>query len=269
MNSNFGKAKTAKNADSIAPPKGIYCPMAGPNIISPLMIRLFTGLFFIVFAMLLTGEAMADNVYSCTNSDGDEVLTNIKKNSKCKLVMKGISSGKGSSKSSGKARSRPAIEVKRDWSEYDSYIREAAGIYNIPVPLLKAVIKAESALDPYAVSSAGAEGLMQLMPGTASDMKVSDTFNPRENIMGGAKYLRMLANMFDGDMVLMLAGYNAGHNRVIKDGNTVPRIDETRVYIRRVYENYQKFKKELEDEQRLKSGSAPGGSTGRPVATSG
>jgi soluble lytic murein transglycosylase-like protein len=232
--------------------------------------RLVTSLVFVSAFLVASTGAVADNIYACINSDGDEVLTNIRKNSKCRLVMKGMTPSRGGSRSPAKsARARPEGEVKKDWSEYDAFIKEAAETYNIPIPLLKAVIKAESALDPYAVSCAGAEGLMQLMPGTATDMNVSDTFNPRENIMGGAKYLRMLANMFDGDMVLMLAGYNAGHNRVIKDGNTVPKIDETRVYIRRVYENYVKFKKEYEEEQKTRSGSAPGGRAAGPAATSG
>ena len=154
---------------------------------------------------------------------------------------------------------RSGGRIERDWSVYDPIIKDAAQRYNIPVYLLKAVIVTESSLDPYAVSSAGAEGLMQLMPGTAADMQVTDSFDPKENIMGGARYLRMLANMFDGDLVMMIAGYNAGHNRVLKSRSKIPNIAETRDYVRKVLRQYFRFKKEyLSEQAKASDGAGPG-----------
>jgi len=102
----------------------------------------------------------------------------------------------------------------------------------------------ESSYNPYAVSEKGAEGLMQLLPSTARDMEVKDSFNPRENIMGGARYLRFLANMFNGDLVLILAAYNAGHAAVKKYGNKIPPYPETIDYVKKVSRLYLKYKEE-------------------------
>ena len=95
-------------------------------------------------------------------------------------------------------------------------IREAATLYQIPEELVRAVIKVESDYDPRAVSRVGAQGLMQLMPETAQRMQVKDSMDPRENILGGVRYLRVLANMFNGDLQLTVAGYNAGENAVVE-----------------------------------------------------
>jgi soluble lytic murein transglycosylase-like protein len=182
----------------------------------------------------------AANIYLCVNSDGDETFTDTPRKG-CKLYVKGLKSKPAYSK---RTYVRSGAKVFRDWSEYEPIIKEASEQYNLPVYLIKAVISAESALDPHAISTAGAEGLMQLMPGTAADMRVRDSFDPRENIMGGARYLRMLANMFEGDLVLMIAGYNAGHNRVMQSGNKIPAISETREYVRRVLKYYYQYKKD-------------------------
>jgi soluble lytic murein transglycosylase-like protein len=186
------------------------------------------------------GAAAADNFYACPSADGDVVYTNFRRAKSCKLFAKGSNKPAFSRRTFIKSGGK----VERNWAEYDAVINEAAQKYNLPAYLIKAVIVTESSLDPAAVSSAGAEGLMQLMPGTAADMYVSDSFDPRENIMGGARYLRVLANMFDGDLVLMLAAYNAGHNRVQKSGNKIPNIAETRDYVRKVLKHYFQFKKE-------------------------
>ncbi len=91
-----------------------------------------------------------------------------------------------------------------------------------------------SAIDPYAVSDKGAQGLMQLMPGTASDMGVRDVFDPAQNILGGARYLAHLLQDFGGNTTLATAAYNAGSAAVRKYGNQVPPYDETQLYVRRV-----------------------------------
>jgi len=106
---------------------------------------------------------------------------------------------------------------------------------------VRAVIWAESAGDAGAISTAGAIGLMQLMPRTAGEMFVEDPVDPAQNIMGGTRYLRWLANQFDGDMILTLAAYNAGPDAVRKYGG-VPPFEETRVYVKRVVAYYQQLR---------------------------
>jgi len=120
-------------------------------------------------------------------------------------------------------------------------IDRAAALYNVPAELVRAVIWAESAGDATAISRAGAIGLMQLMPRTAGDMYVEDPVDPAQNIMGGTRYIRWLANQFKGDMLLTLAAYNAGPEAVRKYGG-VPPFDETRQYVRRVVAYYQQLR---------------------------
>lgn len=120
-------------------------------------------------------------------------------------------------------------------------IDRAAALHKIPAELVRAVIWAESAGDAGAISTAGAMGLMQLMPRTAGEMYVEDPIDPAQNIMGGTRYLRWLANQFNGDMLLTLAAYNAGPDAVRKYGG-VPPFEETRQYVRRVFAYYQELK---------------------------
>lgn len=127
------------------------------------------------------------------------------------------------------------------YARYDQHIREAAALYQIPVELVRAVIKVESDFDPRAVSPANARGLMQLIPETAERMMVRDSFDPRENIFGGTRYLRVLANMFNGDIELTLAGYNAGEGAVMRHGG-IPPYPETRDYVSRVLAFYRSYR---------------------------
>jgi soluble lytic murein transglycosylase-like protein len=122
-------------------------------------------------------------------------------------------------------------------------IDRAAAHYKVPAELVRAVIWAESAGDASAISHAGAMGLMQLMPRTAGEMYVEDPVDPAQNIMGGTRYLRWLANQFKGDMVLTLAAYNAGPDAVRKYGG-VPPFEETRLYVKRVVAYYQQLRTE-------------------------
>lgn len=117
----------------------------------------------------------------------------------------------------------------------DAIFEEAADTYDVPVQLLKAMGKAESGFDAGAVSPAGAQGVMQLMPATAEALGVSDPFDARSNIMGGARYISDLLKKYDGDMDLALAAYNAGSGNVKKYGG-VPPFKETRNYIQRIKE---------------------------------
>ncbi len=120
-------------------------------------------------------------------------------------------------------------------------ITEASRKYGVSESLIKSVIKQESGFNPKAVSHAGAQGLMQLMPRTARSLGVKNSFDPRQNIFGGTKYLKGLLNRFGGNLSMSLAAYNAGESRVIKAGG-VPNIRETKHYVRNVIRNYQKIK---------------------------
>jgi len=114
--------------------------------------------------------------------------------------------------------------------------------YSVDSDLVRAVIKAESDFDPMVVSRKGARGLMQLMPETAKDMQVRNVFAPRENIEGGVKYLRRLLNMFEDDLPLSLAAYNAGENVVKQYKNQIPPYKETQEYVKRVLQYLKDYK---------------------------
>ncbi len=127
----------------------------------------------------------------------------------------------------------------------EAVIEESAAFYKIPRALVKAVIAAESNYNPWAVSARGAIGLMQLMPQTARDMYVQDPYDPVQNIQGGTRYLRVLVNRYDGDLIKVLAAYNAGPDQVDRSsasgGLGVPPIAETQSYVKRVIANYHAF----------------------------
>jgi soluble lytic murein transglycosylase-like protein len=120
-----------------------------------------------------------------------------------------------------------------DDGRYDEIIREVSDRHAVEFALVKAVIRAESSFDPFAVSSKGAQGLMQLMPGTARMHGVREAFRPRDNIDGGVQHLRMLLDRYGGNLPLTLAAYNAGSGRVEAAGG-VPDITETREYVVKV-----------------------------------
>lgn len=123
-------------------------------------------------------------------------------------------------------------------------IMKASAAYNLDPALIAAVIRSESAFDARAVSWAGAQGLMQLMPGTARDMGVADSFDPEQNVMGGSRYLRLMLNEFGGDLPLALAAYNAGPTRV-KRNWLIPDIPETQNYVVIVMRNYDRYRSQF------------------------
>ncbi len=126
-------------------------------------------------------------------------------------------------------------------SRYDQHIREASTLYQLPEAFVRAVVQVESNFYSDVVSHAGAIGLMQLMPRTATSMGVTDPFDPRQNVFGGTRFLRVLANDFNGDMVLTIAAYNAGKGAVLKYGG-VPPYAETQGYVKKVLGYYYAFR---------------------------
>ncbi len=123
---------------------------------------------------------------------------------------------------------------------YVAFVQGAAAHYQLPEALIWAVMKVESGFNPQAVSDRGAQGLMQLMPTTSTELGVTDPFDPEQNIYGGARLLRKLANRFDGDVVLALSGYHAGGGAVNAAGG-IP-YDRTSMYVGMVLKAYYAYK---------------------------
>jgi soluble lytic murein transglycosylase len=139
-----------------------------------------------------------------------------------------------------KERKPKANKTPATANTYDHYIREASKTYGISAPLLKAVVKVESDFNPNAVSNMGAKGLMQIMPQNYGPLQINDPFNPRESIMGGARYLSQLLHRFNGNVKLALAAYNAGPDAV-EQSRDIPPIQETKDYVKKIMRYYALF----------------------------
>jgi hypothetical protein len=207
---------------------------------SPSSVRLLLGVLVLGTFSLVADTADAD-IYTYTDAQGNVVISSQPVRGKGGKVDK-ISAGKNS-----KAKTRdimpimPSDHSPERHTRYDSWIREGARLYRLPEELIRAVIKCESDFDPRVVSPVGAQGLMQIMPATALRMQVRDAFDPRENILGGARYLRILANTFNGDLEMTVAGYNAGEGAVLRYQG-IPPYPETQGYVTCVVSHYRTFK---------------------------
>jgi soluble lytic murein transglycosylase-like protein len=142
---------------------------------------------------------------------------------------------------SGKNNRARAPAVGGNVATFAPHIEQAAGEAGIDAALVHAVITAESGYNPAAISRTGAQGLMQLMPGTAKRYAVKDAFDPKQNIRGGTRYLRDLLAMFDNNIELALAAYNAGENAVIRHGRKIPPYRETQAYVPKVMRLYSQY----------------------------
>ena len=143
----------------------------------------------------------------------------------------------------GPARDAPVDRGSR--RRYGGVVAQAAGRYRIEAALLHAVITVESGYNPKAMSKRGAAGLMQLMPATAKRYGVVDVFDPAENVRAGAQYLRDLLKVFDNDLQLALAAYNAGEAAVLKYGRSIPPFRETTAYVPKVVGLYRRFQSSM------------------------
>jgi soluble lytic murein transglycosylase-like protein len=194
-----------------------------------------------VWAFLVQEGAARADIFSFTDADGTVHFTNIPTGDKRYRVY---IRGNGSPRSEGVAGVVPVAPSDHDvarFTRYDEWIVRAATLYQIPEQLVRAIIRCESDYDPRAVSVSGARGLMQLMPDTASLMQVRDIEDPRENIFGGVRLLRVLANEFNGDLELTVAAYNAGDGAIIRYGG-IPPYSQTRDYVVNVTKFYRRYR---------------------------
>jgi Soluble lytic murein transglycosylase and related regulatory proteins (some contain LysM/invasin domains) len=189
----------------------------------------FLSIFAFYIAFLPTDHVHAD-IFKYVDKEGVLHLTNVPSipNAKYVLILK---------------EKRILFRSDIDISKFDQIIISAADKYKIDSALIKAVIKAESNFNHQAVSPVGAQGLMQLMPATASQLQVEDAFHPGKNIEGGTRYLRYLLNVYHGNLTLALAAYNAGEGAVAKYNNRIPPYRETQNYVKRVLSFYKTFSK--------------------------
>lgn len=202
-----------------------------------------------IAALVATGAHAAEGVYTFRDRGGTLHFTNVPSDSRFKAMppqavrpIRISYSGRigGSPSRSGRALAR----ADRLWTEppadLGKLIDQTARRYGVETALVHAIVRAESDFDHLAVSSAGAQGLMQLMPGTAQEVGVRDAFHPRENLEGGVYYLSQLLDRFNGNTQLAVAGYNAGPGAVERFGG-VPPYAETVEYLERVFRFRQEY----------------------------
>ncbi len=206
------------------------------------MSRALTGLA--LAGLLAAGRSMAAEVYSYVDDDGVVHFSNAPTDPRYHKVNRGTGAT-GVYRPTPQARARPLAAAngsRMTLEQWREHIHAASTKYRVPEELLLAVMAVESNFDHQALSEKGAMGLMQLMPGTAKEMYVTDAWDPAQNIDGGARYLRILANQYEGDVVKMLAAYNAGPEAVRRAGGAVPGIPETQEYVRKVLALYRSYK---------------------------
>jgi len=189
----------------------------------------------VLFLCVFSFSAQADIYKYVDPTSGQVTYSDEAQNSQYKLIIKSLIRPKKKSKQAGRKASAVMRKNKKLFSQI---ISSAAAKHRLDPQLLHAVIRAESAYNPKAVSHKGAVGLMQLMPETAVRFGVKDREDPAENINGGAQYLSELLKLFESDIKLAVAAYNAGEHNVMKYGNKIPPFNETRRYVTKVMKFY-------------------------------
>jgi soluble lytic murein transglycosylase-like protein len=191
---------------------------------------------------ILTATAANADIYRHVDSDGTVIYTNVPQDRRYKIYLR-VDGENPVTDAFSSSRVHQFGSDKR--MRYQTQIQAAAMKNQIDPALIHAVISAESGYDPFARSPAGAAGLMQLMPATAKRFGAQNRMDPAQNIDAGVRYLRVLMNLFDNDLKLALAAYNAGENAVIRAGNRIPPYAETMKYVPRVLNYYKQYRKRM------------------------
>ena len=181
----------------------------------------FIGIYTMLYIMIAVATPLYADIYVYADREGVLHFTNVptsSQSSNYKVYIK-------------ENPKKPLGSYDEDL--YDHVISEASNKHGVPFPLLKALIKTESDFNPRAVSSAGARGLMQLMPENIKTLNIKNPFDPRENIMGGTRFLKQLIDRFKGKLPLALAAYNAGPG-VVEKYQRVPPFQETENFVEQV-----------------------------------
>lgn len=186
--------------------------------------RIVFSLSFCILFVLCANTIVSADIYRYRDSNGVWHFTNVQTDARYRLYIR--------------TYEKKSSEYMK---EYEGIIQQASRRFNVDPLLVRAVIKAESDFDHRAVSKKGAQGLMQLMPQTATKMKVGNPFNPEENIFGGTRYLSLLLERFNNDESLALAAYNAGPEKV-KDYQGIPPYPETKSFVRKVLAYYERLR---------------------------
>lgn len=190
----------------------------------------FIGIYTFLYIMLAVATPLYADIYVYADREGVLHFTNVptsSQSSNYKVYIK-------------ETPQKPLESYNEDL--YDHVISEASNTHGVSFSLLKALIKTESDFNPRAISSAGARGLMQLMPENIKTLKIKNPFDPRENVMGGTWYLKQLINRFNGKLPLALAAYNAGPG-VVEKYQRIPPFQETENFVKQVMEYYSIFNK--------------------------
>jgi soluble lytic murein transglycosylase-like protein len=190
-------------------------------------------------SMLATSAFAQSNIYVHVDANGTAHLTNVPEDSSYALL---VGEEKPAPVAAGTAPVAAPAQVGKVRPQFIEAIADVAHKVGLEKALLHAVVATESNYNARAVSRKGAAGLMQLMPQTARQYAVRDSFDPLQNLTGGALYLRDLIAMFGGDVPLALAAYNAGPEAVRNHGNRIPPFRETASYVPRVLDFYQRFR---------------------------
>jgi soluble lytic murein transglycosylase-like protein len=192
----------------------------------------------LVFGLLLCQPGWAD-IFVFTDADGAVSLSNVPTDDRYTVLIAAQKQEIAAVPVDNVPRSGSVLPRK---ASFDQIVEEVSRTYGLESALLHAVISVESHYNPKAVSKKGAIGLMQLMPGTAKRYGVVDAFDPLQNLNGGAHYLRDLLNLFNSDVSLALAAFNAGEHAVAKYGNRLPPYRETVRYVPQVLDFYQRYR---------------------------
>jgi len=207
-------------------------------------VRIIQTLYSLLVVAVLSNSAMAEKTYVYKENDGTVWYTNVTPSSQDSTRYKLIEvKGRQTATKSCRGMTEEKLAIRA--ADYQKDIKEISSEFSVDPKLVKAVIRNESCFDRTATSSAGAEGLMQLMPATARSLGVEDSFQPQQNIRGGVEYLSELVTRYHNNLTLALAAYNAGPGAVAKyDG--VPPYPETQKYIKRVMKSYRGY---IQDKQ--------------------